>query len=405
MPVLENIGRLATGRPDGAPDVLHTIDDAALVWEADTIQWVGPEADLPSRVRNQHTVDAEGHLVVPGLIDGHTHLAFGGWRADEFAMRIQGASYLDIARQGGGIRRTVEQTRRASEDELVRLGMERLDAMAALGVTTVEAKSGYGLTVEDELKTLRVYRRLQKKHPLTVVPTFLGAHTVPPEYDDDRDGYIDLICETMIPRVAAATLAEFCDVFVEETAFSPDEARRIFATAHKHGLRPKLHADQLTDTGGAALAAAVDAASADHLEMISDDGIAALAASDTVAVSLPLATLYLNQDPLPARRLLDAGVPVAVATDFNPGSAPSYHLPVAMTLACTMQRMTPAEVLTGATRSAAQALDRADRLGTLAPGMQADFVLVDAPSVDHWLYHLRPNAAVATYVQGTRVSS
>ena len=390
MPVLENIGRLATGRPDGGPDVLHTIDDAALVWEADTIQWIGSAADLPSRVRNQRTVDAEGHLVVPGLIDGHTHLAFGGWRADEFAMRIQGASYLDIARQGGGIRRTVEQTRRASEDELVRLGMERLDAMAAPGGTTVEAKSGYGLTVEDELKTLRVYRRLQKEHPLTVVPTFLGAHTVPPEYDDDRDGYIDLICNTMIPRVAAATLAEFCDVFVEETAFSPDEARRIFATAHEHGLRPKLHADQLTDTGGAALAAAVDAASADHLEMISDDGIAAL---------------YLNQDPLPARRLLDAGVPVAVATDFNPGSAPSYHLPVAMTLACTMQRMTPAEVLTGATRSAAQALDRADRLGTLAPGMQADFVLVDAPSVDHWLYHLRPNAAVATYVQGTRVSS
>lgn len=405
MPVLTNIGSIVTPPPpssDADPTALRTIEDAALAWTDGSIEWVGPEADLPSTYEEVPVHDADGALVVPGLIDCHTHLAFGGWREDEFAMRLQGASYLEIAEAGGGILSTVRQTRAASEDALYNRCRSFLRSMAQLGVTTLEAKSGYGLTVDDELKTLRVYRRLQDTHPLGIVPTFLGAHTIPPEYEDDREGYLHLLREELLPLVAAENLAEFCDAFVEESAFTPEEARRLFETARQHGLQPKLHADQLTDTGGAALAAEVGAASADHLEHVSTDGRTALAEANVVAVSLPLATLYLDQDPLPARALREDGVAVAVATDFNPGTAPSYHLPLAMMLACTLQRMTPAEALTGATRHAAAALNRADQIGALAPDMQADFVLVDAPSLNHWLYHFRPNAVRATYVQGER---
>ena len=400
MPVLTNIGALTTGRTGEPQHLVHTIQDAALAWEQDTIRWAGPAKDLPDRFSDCEQHDAGGALVIPGLVDCHTHLAFGGWRAEEFEERLRGASYLEIARRGGGILGTVRATRDASEQDLFGRSRAFLDDMLRLGVTTVEAKSGYGLSVEDELKSLRVYDRLRREGPLRVVPTLLGAHTVPPEFEDDRAGYLRLLREELIPQVAAQELAEFCDAFVEETAFSVEEARRLFEAARQHGLRPKLHADQLTDAGGAALAAEVNAASADHLECVSESGIRALAERGVVAVSLPLATLYLDQDPPPARTLLDAGVPVAVATDFNPGSAPSFHLPLAMMLACTRQRMTPAEVLNGATRCAARALDRSGCLGTLEPGRRADFALIDAPSLAHWLYHFRPNAAVATYVRG-----
>jgi imidazolonepropionase len=277
--------------------------------------------------------------------------------------------------------------------------------MARLGVTTVECKSGYGLTLEDELKLLRVYRRLRNEFRGTLVPTLLAAHTVPAEYRPDRDGYLRLVCEEIIPRAAAERLAVFCDVFVEHGAFTPDEARRVFAAAKAHGLRPKLHADQLNDTGGAALAAEVGAISADHLEYASDDGLRAMAAAGAVAVLLPIATLYLRQPPLDMARCRAAGVPVAVATDFNPGSSPSYHLPLAMSLACTMNRLTPAEALLGATRVAARALGLDDQVGSLEPGKRADFVLVDAESVEHWLYHIRPNAVVATYIGGERIGT
>lgn len=405
MPVLKNIATLVTPPPPAAEadaTDLRRIEDAALVWTDDTIEWVGTAADLPDPYTEIPEHDAEGSLVIPGLVDCHTHLAFAGWRADEFAMRLEGASYLDVAKAGGGILETVRQTRAASEEALYDRSRSFLRAMAKLGVTTVEAKSGYGLTVADELKQLRVYRHLQETHPLRIVPTFLGAHTVPPEYEADRKGYLMLLRKELIPRVADEGLAEFCDAFVEDGAFQPDEARRLFRTARQHGLSPKLHADQLSDTGGAALAAEVGAASADHLEHVSEEGIAAMAEAGVVAVSLPLATLYLDEDSLPAAALHEAGVPVAVATDFNPGTAPSYHLPLALMLACTLQRMTPARALAGATRHAAAALNRADQIGSLAPGMQADFALLNAPSLNHWLYHFRPNAAVATYVQGRR---
>jgi imidazolonepropionase len=398
--LIENIAQLATCRPDGGQGEIHPIADAAMVWSGATIRWAGPRSELPEEYRKATRFDAQGGLVVPGLVDCHTHLAFGGWRADEFTRRIQGATYLDIARAGGGILRTVRLTREAGEDSLYQRARGFVREMISLGVTTVECKSGYGLDREHELKLLRVYRRLAESEPVRIVPTFLGAHVVPPEYRDRREAYVALLVDELIPAVAAEKLAACCDVFVEESAFSVDEARRILLAGRVAGLGPKLHADQLTSSGGAELAAEVAALSADHLERISDAGIAALARAGVVAVSLPLASLYLGQPPMPARRLIDAGAAVAVATDFNPGSAPSYHLPLAMTLACTLQRMAPAEALKGATLQAAKALGLAQRVGSLERGKAADFALIDAPDVDHWLYHLRPNACRLTVAGG-----
>ena len=333
MPLLTNIGQLATCGAEGGQGDIHTIPDAAVAWEGNTIRWVGARRDLPADYANAEVVDAHGALVIPGLIDCHTHLAFGGWRADEFAQRIQGRTYLDIARGGGGIARTVRLTREASEPALTERAGGFLREMLSLGVTTVECKSGYGLDRDNELKLLRVYQALADSQAVRLVPTFLGAHTVPTEWCDDRAGYVRLLVEQLIPKIGKEGLARFCDVFVEDSAFSVDEARQIFAAGKAAGLRPKLHADQLTSGGGAELAAEVGAVSADHLEFASDAGIAAMARAGVVAVSLPLATLYLGQSPMPARKFIDAGVAVAVATDFNPGSAPSYHLPLALTAA------------------------------------------------------------------------
>ncbi|HSR49425.1 MAG TPA: imidazolonepropionase [Acidobacteriota bacterium] len=400
MPVLSNIEALAACREEGGQSEIHLIEDAALVWEGDLISWVGRRTEVPSRYRDEPLHDARGALVVPGLIDCHTHLAFGGWRADEFAQRIAGTSYLDIARAGGGIARTVRETRAISSRDLLGRCDGFLDQITRLGVTTVECKSGYGLDWENEHKLLKVYERLAHTHPLRVIPTFLGAHTLPPEMSGDRQRYVRLIIEEMIPQVAEEGLAGFCDVFVEDTAFTIDEARQILEAGLRHGLKPKLHADQLSDTGGASLAAEMGAVSADHLEQISRQGIEDMANAGVVAVSLPLASLYLDQPFMPARDLIEAGVAVAVATDFNPGSAPSFHLPLAMMLACTRQRMTPSEVLKGVTLYAARALDLEDRLGSLEPGKEADFTLIDAPSVDHWLYHFRSNACLGSYVAG-----
>lgn len=403
MQVLRNIGLAATCRPEGDQAELHAIPEAALAWEADRIVWIGPERDLPTEYADLSAFDARGQLLVPGLVDCHTHLAFGGWRADEFERRLRGESYLDIARAGGGIASTVRATRAATEDTLLTRARTALDEMTRLGVTTVECKSGYGLDEENELKLLRVYRRLAETQPLRIVSTFLGAHVVPPDYADRREAYLTLLCDRLIPRVSCERLASFCDVFVEDTAFSRDEARRVFDAAAAHGLRPKLHADQLHDSGGAALAAEVGAVSADHLEYVSEEGIRRLRDASVVAVSLPIATLYLRTPPMPARQLMAAGVPVAVATDFNPGSAPSYHLPFAMTLACTLQRMTPGEALKGATICAARALGLDAQIGSLEPDKAADFALIDAPDVAHWLYHVRANACTATWASGQRV--
>jgi imidazolonepropionase len=400
MKLIENISQLATCADEGGQGEIHAIPDAAMVWQGATIRWVGPKRELPVEYWSAERIDAQGGTVVPGLVDCHTHLAFGGWRADEFTRRIEGASYLDIARAGGGITKTVRQTREAGADALLSRARAFVREMTTLGVTTIEAKSGYGLDREHELELLRVYQRLAQVESVAIVATFLGAHVVPPEYRDRRDAYIALLTDELIPAVAAERLATACDVFLEESAFSTDEARRILLAGQAAGLAARLHADQLTSAGGAELAAEVGALSADHLEHVSERGIAAMAERGVVAVSLPIASLYLNQPPMPARRLIVAGVPVAVATDFNPGSAPSYHLPFAMTLACTLQRMTPAEALKGATYHAAKALGLERRVGSLERGKAADFAVIDAPDVEHWLYHLRPNACRLTVAAG-----
>lgn len=400
MKLLENIAQLATCRAEGAQGEIHAIANAALVWDGDTIVWVGARRELPPAYREAETLDAGGGLVVPGLVDCHTHLAFGGWRADEFEQRLLGRSYLDIAAAGGGIARTMRLTRAASEAELVERSTAFLHEMLRLGVTTAECKSGYGLDRAHELALLRVYRTLAAAQPVRIVPTFLGAHVVPPEFRDDRAGYLSLLIDDLLPQIARERLAAFCDVFVETSAFTVDEARRLLRAARSLGLGAKLHADQLSQGGGAELAAEVGAVSADHLECASEAGIAAMTRAGVVAVSLPLASLYLGQAPVPARRWIEAGAAVAVATDFNPGSAPSYHLPFALTLACTLQRMTPAEALKGATVIAARAVGLEGRIGSLEPGKAADFAVVDAPDVNHWLYHLRPNACRATVVAG-----
>lgn len=401
MPILRNIGTLATCRIEGGQAQIHPIQNAALVWDGPVITWVGQEHTLPHELHAMDGWDAGGRLVIPGLIDCHTHLAFGGWRAEEFAQGIGGQSYEDIARSGGGIASTVRQTRTCSEEELLQRSVAFLDEMARLGITTVECKSGYGLTVKSELKLLNVYKTLDERHPVRIVPTFLGAHLVPPEYESHRLGYLDLLENELIPLVAKRRLAQFCDVFVGRSGFTVEEARRILEAGERFGLRPKVHADQFTDCEGARLAAELGAVSADHLEYASDEGVQKLAETDVVAVSLPLASLYLNQRPFSARTFIEAKVPVAVSTDFNPGTAPSFHLPLAMMLACTMQRMTPAEVLKGSTVYAAKALGLEETIGSLEPGKAADFAVIDAPDVNHWLYHFRPNACVNTVIQGT----
>ena len=406
MPVMRNIKTLYRCLDEGGQGDVQPIDRAAMVWQADTLTWVGEEDTLPKDgvdgLDDGESHDAGGAIVLPGLIDCHTHLAFGGWREDEFALRCQGAGYLDIARQGGGIMKTVRQTRAASEDALYDHALSHLSRMRARGVTTVECKSGYGLTVQDELKLLRVYKRLADTNTSTarIVPTLLGAHVVPPEFRDCRAGYLDLLCQELIPRVAEEGLARFNDVFVEEGAFTADEARRVLGAGRPYGLTPKLHVDQLGDGGGGELAAEVGAASADHLEFTSDAGVAAMAQAGVVAVTLPVASLVLRQPPLDARRFIDAGAPVAVATDFNPGSAPSYDLPHSMSLACTMNGLTPREALKGATTYAAKALARGGEVGSLRPGMKADFVQLACPSIEHWFYWQAPACSTTVFLAG-----
>jgi imidazolonepropionase len=400
MPVLRNIAQLATCPASNPQHDAGLIGQAALAWRGERIRWVGPYRELPAEFRSDPIIDCERRLVVPGLIDSHTHLCFGGWRGDEFEARLQGSSYRQIAAAGGGIARTVAATRGASTGDLQRKARAALDAMLRLGVTTVECKSGYGLDEATELKQLEVYRRLDAEHAVDLVPTFLGAHIVPPEHRQHRHRYVDLLCDVLIPRVARQRLARFCDVFVEDGAYTVEEARRILAAARAQGLGLKVHANQLSPGGGAGLAAQMGAVSAEHLEYASDRDIESLAKSGTVAVSLPLASLYLGERYLPARKMLGAGVRVAVATDFNPGSAPSYHLPLAMTLACLNQAMTPQEVLMGATSVAARALSLDGDRGSLLPGFRADLAIIDAPSLNHWLYHFVANACVKVLKNG-----
>ena len=407
MTILRNISILYRCQNGGSQADLFPLFNAAIVWDKDRIVWVGIEKDLPveyQKERKNHMIDAEEGILMPGLIDCHTHLAFGGWRSDEFEMRLQGKSYLDIAKSGGGILSTVKKTREAGEDELYQKSLTHLEKMIASGVTTVECKSGYGLTLEDELKQLRVYKRLSNETPARIVSTFLGAHTIPPEYKKAREKYIDLLIHEMIPAVAEEGLARFCDIFVEESAFNIEEARRILEAGKAAGLKPKIHADQLTSCGGAELAAEVGAVSADHLEQVSENGIRLMSESGVVGVNLPIASLYTGQPYLNCRKLVDNGVRVAIATDFNPGSAPSFDLELAMMLTCNHGRLTPAECLKGVTVHAASALDCQDDIGSLEAGKKADFVLIESEDVNFWLYHYKGSGIKAVYIDGNFIT-
>jgi imidazolonepropionase len=369
-------GRLAT-MTEGAP--YGAVEGAALAAEAGRIAWLGPTGELSRKpgdlAREVH--DLAGRWVTPGLIDCHTHLVYGGDRAGEFELRLGGASYEEIARAGGGIVSTVEATRVASEQALFAAAARRLDAICAEGVTTLEIKSGYGLDLDNELKQLRVARALGEARPVTVKTTFLGAHALPPEFAGRAGAYIDAVV-AMMPRVAASGLADAVDAFCETIAFSPEQTARVFEAAVREGLPVKLHADQLSDLGGAALAARFEALSADHLEYTGGDGVAAMARAGTVAVLLPGAYYVLRETKLPpVEALRTAGVPMAVATDSNPGSAPVTSLLLMLNMACTLFRLTPEEALAGVTRHAARALGLAGSHGTLELGKAADLAIWD----------------------------
>ncbi len=370
---------------------LGIIRDGALAIKEAEIFWVGKTEELDEKFilgKGGRAIDARGKTVMPGLIDAHTHLVFAGSRENEFEQRIKGLSYLEIAERGGGILSTVEATRRASFDELFSLGKKRLDRMLSKGVTTLEAKSGYGLSLQGEVKILQVMKALQESHPVQIVPTFLGAHTIPREFQGARSRYIDLVIEEMIPRVAQEQLAEFCDVFCEEKAFNLEESKKILDRGKRYGLKPKIHADQLSPGRGAELAAEVDAFSADHLEYISPEGIEELAKKGVTAVLLPGASFFLSMKKYPpAREMIEGGVSVCLATDLNPGSSMTESLSLIMTMGCTMFKMSPKEVIQGTTANAARSIGREKSLGSLETGKQADLILLDIPNYRYLPYH------------------
>lgn len=402
VPVVVNIGRLLPCPLHGRQRDLHPVAGAVLAHCDGIITYAGRREGLPPSLDDGIEFDAGGGLVLPGFVECHTHLLFAGSRAGEFGQRLEGASYMDIARRGGGIQRTVRETRSAGDDALLEQAARTLRRMVASGVTTVECKSGYGLSLGQELRLLRLYRELEALQPARLVATFLGAHVPGPEYRGRKDAYVDLVVNEMLPAVAAERLAAFCDVFVEEGAFTAADARRILFRARDLGLAGKLHVDQLTDMGGGELAAELGVASADHLEHLSDRGIAALASSRVVAVALPLAGFFLKQPPLRARALIDAGIPVAVSTDYNPGTAPSYNMQLALLLACVVQGMTAAEALKGATIMAAKALRLDRETGSLEPGKRADFLVVRAPSEEAFVYEFACHPVADVVIGGRR---
>ncbi|MEE4453039.1 imidazolonepropionase [Novosphingobium resinovorum] len=375
--------RLATMTGEG----VGAVDHGVIAAKDGMIAYAGPAAEAPA-LDAKRIVDCEGRWITPGLIDCHTHLIHGGDRAAEFEMRLGGASYEEIARAGGGIVSTMRATRAASEDDLVAAALPRLDALMAEGATTVEVKSGYGLDRDSEIRMLRAARRLGKERAVSIATTFLGAHALPPEFADDADGYIALLCDEVLPEVAALGLADAVDAFCEGIGFTPAQTERMFAAAARHGLPVKLHAEQLSNLHGAALAARHGALSADHLEHLDEAGIAAMAASGTVATLLPGAYYFVRETKLPpVAALRAAGVPIALATDCNPGTSPLTSLLLTMNMGATLFRLTVAECLAGVTRHAARALGLTDR-GTLEAGKRCDLAIWDVERPAELVYRM-----------------
>ncbi len=373
------------------------IENAAIGILDGKICWLGPEATLPNlpALLSDHIIDAEGRCITPGLIDCHTHLVYAGNRSHEFEMRLKGATYEEIAKAGGGIRSTVSATRAASEDELFEQSLKRAKALVANGVTTIEIKSGYGLNLETELKILRVAKKIGETLRITIVPTFLGAHTVPEEFHGRADDYIHYVIEEMLPRVAEENLAKRVDVFCEKIAFSLAQTEKVFAAAQKYNLAITCHAEQLSDSGSAALSAKYNAQSVDHLEFLSKKSVAALAQSGSVAVLLPGAFYFLREKQLPSVDLLrEHKIPIAIATDCNPGTSPTTSLTIMMNMACTLFRLTPEEALLGVTRHAAKALGLLQTHGTLELGKKADIALWDIKHPAELAYQIGGNTCM-----------
>jgi imidazolonepropionase len=407
--LIKNIKQLVTVHSNGMPFKsgkglrdLGVIEHATVLIENGLFTWIGRDSDFTQPVDETiDRIDASELVGLPGFVDSHTHLVFSGTREDEFAMRIEGKTYQEIADAGGGILGTVRATRTATKKELKKLARLHLDTMLTEGTTTVEIKSGYGLSEKDEIKILEAINDLTEECLMDIVPTFLGAHAVPPEFKNNSDGYVDLICTRMLPYIAQRKLAAFCDAFCEQDYFSVEQCQKIFKIAKSLGMGIKIHADQLTQIGASKLAAEMSARSADHLEQIDDAGIAALKQAGTIATVLPGVSFFLHSDYPPARKIIDAGIPLAIASNFNPGSCMSYSMPMMMTIACTQMGMTPEEAISASTLNGAAALDLSEKLGSIEVGKQADIVLYDIPGYRYLTYHFGSNHVAKVIKHGT----
>ena len=398
-----NIGVLVTpegrcARRGGDQGAVRILEKAWVLIENGLISDLG--TGQPPRAPGAACLDAGGRLATPGLVDAHTHLIFGGWRQNELALKLRGVPYLDILAQGGGILSTVTATRAATEEELADKARLALDEMLSFGTTTCEAKSGYGLSTGEELKQLRAIRTLDESHPIDLAATFMGAHALPTAYQQDRETYIRLLCQEMIPAVAEEKLAQFCDVFCERGVFTPEESRRILEAGKRYGLIPKIHADEIEPIGGSQLAGEIGAVSAEHLIVCPPEGIASMARGGTVACLLPATSLYLGAAFAPARDMVAASVPVAMATDFNPGSCPCLNMQLVMNLGCLRYRLTPEEVLTAVTLNGAAAIGRAETVGSVEPGKLGDLVIWDARDLNYICYRMGSNLAHTVVKRG-----
>lgn len=375
--LVKNIGQLVLGASDTASSsVLKTADDAVLAVNNGVVKFAGPTESYSREYDPDRVVDASGHLVTPGFVDPHTHIVYGGERAEEFEQKIRGKSYQKIAEEGGGIQSTVQSTRTSSKEELYDTARRRLDHMLLNGTTTCEIKSGYGLTTKQEIKILTVIRELQEQHPVEIIPTFLGAHTFPEEYRNQKEKYVEIVCSEMIPEVSHQNLAEFCDVFCEQGAFSPEQTREIFKTARNYNLSLKVHAEQFEHTGGTEIAAEMNACSADHLEAIDENDVSKLKDSSTIPVLLPGTACFLQLPKTPpVDRMRGDRLPIALGTDHNPGTCTALSMPLIASLGCIEFNLLPDEAVLACTTNASKAINQEKRKGSLKPGYDADFIV------------------------------
>lgn len=408
--VIKNIGKLVTSSGSNSPrfgedmNKLEIIENAYVAISDGKFVKIGKGRDYESII-NQNTKieNANGLLATPGLIDAHTHLVHGGSRENEFSKKLSGVPYIDILKQGGGILSTVNSTKKSSFDDLYYKSKKSLDRMLEFGVTTVEAKSGYGLELDTEIKQLEVAKKLSKDHPIDLVHTFLGAHAIPMEYKDDHKSFIDILIKEMMPKVKELGLAEFCDVFCEEGVFTIEESEYILSEAKKMGYKLKIHADEIVSLGGAELSAKLGCISSDHLMAASEEGLKDMALKRVIANILPATSFNLNKAYADARKMIDLNVAVAISSDYNPGSCPSENLQLAMQLGCLGLKMTPNEVLNAVTINAAYAIDRQEEVGSIEVGKNADLVIFDAPNIEYLMYHFGINHVDRVYKKGSLV--